>query len=69
MDKTKRFLEKKFNRTTFADAILGTGKNAMLMAGAFTAVYGTMVLSEIAVNSIPKIAWATGTIISNSPLR
>jgi len=65
--KPKAFVHNKTTKKV-TDILTATGKNALGAAGAFVAVYGTMAVSQLIVESLPKIAWATGKIIKNSPL-
>ena len=67
-EKTKQFLQSRAAKSV-SEAVKGTAKNAIVAATAFTVTYAALNAAEFTARVVvPNIAWATGKVISNSPL-
>lgn len=61
-------LQQKYGHTSVSSLVASVKPVAMNTAKTLVKAYVAFKVTEIAVSAIPRIAWATGTVISNSPV-
>jgi hypothetical protein len=63
-----RSLQQKYGHKSVSSLVSSVKPVAITTAKTFVKAYVAFKVTEIAVSAIPSIAWATGTVISNSPV-